>query len=316
MSKVTKLGQYKELEVNVAKEEVSQEEVDQQIEMLVSQTPTVVEKDGTVENGDIATIDFEGFKDGVAFDGGKAEGHALEIGSGQFIPGFEEQVIGMKTGESKDLNVTFPEDYGMEDLAGADVVFKVTVHKVENKKESQLNDEFVVSLNVPNMTTVEELKTQMKAQIESQKDQSYRTNVENAIFDLLLQNSDVELAQEDIDQALEQHIQRIRMDLGRQGMQLEQYLQMTGSNEEALREQMEPSAVQQAKLEAIIDEIIAAENLNTTDEEINEQIDLIAQQNQMTKEEVLERVSAEDLKHDYNRVKASQLVIQTAKVNG
>ena len=316
MSKVTKLGQYKELEVNVAKEEVSQEEVDQQIEMLVSQTPTVVEKDGTVENGDIATIDFEGFKYGVAFDGGKAEGHALEIGSGQFIPGFEEQVIGMKTGESKDLNVTFPEDYGMEDLAGADVVFKVTVHKVENKKESQLNDEFVVSLNVPNMTTVEELKTQMKAQIESQKDQSYRTNVENAIFDLLLQNSDVELAQEDIDQALEQHIQRIRMDLGRQGMQLEQYLQMTGSNEEALREQMEPSAVQQAKLEAIIDEIIAAENLNTTDEEINEQIDLIAQQNQMTKEEVLERVSAEDLKHDYNRVKASQLVIQTAKVNG
>ena len=125
MSKVNKLGQYKGIEVNVEKHIATKEEVEQQVQALVAQNPTLVEKDGEVAHGDITTIDFEGFKDGVAFDGGKAEGHQLEIGSGQFIPGFEDQMIGMKKGETRDLNLTFPEDYGMQDLAGADVVFKV-----------------------------------------------------------------------------------------------------------------------------------------------------------------------------------------------
>lgn len=224
-------------------------------------------------------------------------------------------MIGMKKGETKDLNLTFPEDYGMADLAGADVVFKVKLHKVENKQESELNDEFVASLNVPNMQTVEDLQNQMKVQLQSQHDQTYRTNVENAIFEKLIEDSEVEVNDEDIQRAMEQHIQHIRMDLAKQGMQLEQYLQMMGSTEEALRQQIEPSAKQQATFEAIIDEIANVENLTTTDEEIDQQIEMIAQQNQMTKEEVLERVSAADLKHDYNRVKASQLVIQSANIN-
>ncbi len=315
MSKVNKLGQYKEVEAKVEKKAVTQEEIDQQIQTIVAQSPTMVEKDGTVENGDITTIDFEGFKDGVAFDGGKADGHQLEIGSGQFIPGFEEQMIGMNKGESKDLNITFPSDYGMEDLAGADVVFKVTVHKIENKKESELNDEFVASLNVPNMTNVEEFKSQVEAQIQSQHDQSYQTEIENMIFDNLINASDVDVSEEDINKAVDMHIQRIGMDLARQGMQLEQYLQMTGTNEETLREQLVPGATQQAKLEAIIDEIVSVENIETTDEEINQQIEMIAMQNQMTKEDVLEKVSADDLKHDYNRMKASQFVIQHAKID-
>ena len=168
MGKVNKLGQYKGIQVKVEKHIATDEEVNQQIEAMVSQNPTFVEKDGEVAHGDMTTIDFEGFKDGVAFEGGKAEGHQLEIGSGQFIPGFEEQMIGMKKGETKDLNLTFPEDYGMADLAGADVVFKVKLHKVENKQESELNDEFVASLNVPNMKTVEDLQNQMKVQLQSQ----------------------------------------------------------------------------------------------------------------------------------------------------
>ncbi|MFQ6873712.1 MAG: trigger factor [Coprobacillus cateniformis] len=315
MGKVNKLGQYKGIQVKVEKHIATDEEVNQQIEAMVSQNPTFVEKDGEVAHGDMTTIDFEGFKDGVAFEGGKAEGHQLEIGSGQFIPGFEEQMIGMKKGETKDLNLTFPEDYGMADLAGADVVFKVKLHKVENKQESELNDEFVASLNVPNMQTVEDLQNQMKVQLQSQHDQTYRTNVENAIFEKLIEDSEVVVNDEDIQRAMEQHIQHIRMDLAKQGMQLEQYLQMMGSTEEALRQQIEPSAKQQATFEAIIDEIANVENLTTTDEEIDQQIEMIAQQNQMTKEEVLERVSAADLKHDYNRVKASQLVIQSANIN-
>lgn len=315
MGKVNQLGQYKGIEVKVEKHTATDEEVNQQIEAMVAQTPTFVEKDGEVAHGDMTTIDFEGFKDGVAFEGGKAEGHQLEIGSGQFIPGFEEQMIGMKKGETKDLNLTFPEDYGMADLAGADVVFKVKLHKIENKKDSELNDEFVTSLNVPDMKTVEDLQNQMKVQIQSQHDQKYRTDVENAIFDQLIQSSDVEVSDEDIQRAMEQHIQHIRMELAQQGMQLEQYLQMTGANEEALRQQLEPSAKQQAIFEAIIDEIVAVENIETTDEEVDQQIEMIAQQNQMTKEDVLTRIQPEDLKRDYNRMKASQVVIQSAQIN-
>ncbi|WP_270640160.1 trigger factor [Longibaculum muris] len=316
MSKVNKLGQYKGIEVNVEKHIATKEEVEQQVQALVAQNPTLVEKDGEVAHGDITTIDFEGFKDGVAFDGGKAEGHQLEIGSGQFIPGFEDQMIGMKKGETRDLNLTFPEDYGMQDLAGADVVFKVKLHKIENKQESELNDEFVASLNLPNMQTVEDLHKQMEAYIQSQHDQTYRTSVENAIFEKLLNDSDVEVNDEDVEKAMNEHMNHLRNELARQGMTLEQYLQMTGANEDMLRQQLEPAAKQQAKFEAIIDEIVKVENLTTSDEELDQQIEAIANQNQMTVEQVLEQINKEALRHDYNRVKASQLVIQSAQING
>lgn len=316
MSKVNKLGQYKGIEVNVEKHIATKEEVEQQVQALVAQNPTLVEKDGEVAHGDITTIDFEGFKDGVAFDGGKAEGHQLEIGSGQFIPGFEDQMIGMKKGETRNLNLTFPEDYGMQDLAGADVVFKVKLHKIENKKESELNDEFVASLNLPNMQTVEGLHKQMEAYIQSQHDQTYRTSVENAIFEKLLNDSDVEVNNEDVEKAMNEHMNHLRNELARQGMTLEQYLQMTGATEDMLRQQLEPAAKQQAKFEAIIDEIVKVENLTTSDEELDQQIEAIANQNQMTVEQVLEQINKEALRHDYNRVKASQLVIQSAQING
>ena len=316
MSKVNKLGQYKGIEVNVEKHIATKEEVEQQVQALVAQNPTLVEKDGEVAHGDITTIDFEGFKDGVAFDGGKAEGHQLEIGSGQFIPGFEDQMIGMKKGETRDLNLTFPEDYGMQDLAGADVVFKVKLHKIENKQESELNDEFVASLNLPNMQTVEDLHKQMEAYIQSQHDQTYRTSVENAIFEKLLDDSDVEVGDEDVEKAMNEHMNHLRNELARQGMTLEQYLQMTGANEDMLRQQLEPAAKEQAKFEAIIDEIVKVENLTTSDEELDQQIEAIANQNQMTVEQVLEQINKEALRHDYNRVKASQLVIQSAQING
>lgn len=316
MSKINKLGQYKEIEVTVQKQNVTPEEVKQQVEALVAQNSTFVEKDGDiVEQGDMTTIDFEGFKDGEPFDGGKADNYKLEIGSGQFIPGFEDQMIGMKKGETKDLNLTFPENYGMADLAGADVVFKVTIHNIEVKKEAELNDEFVASLNVPDVKTVADLNEAMKASLQAQYDQTYRTNVENAIFDILLKNCDVDVDKEDTDIAMEQHIQHISMELARQGMQLEQYLQMMGMNEEALRQQLEPAAKQQAIFEAIIDEIVKVEELLTTDEEVDQQVEAIAQQNQMTKEQVLEKVKVEDLKRDFNRVKASQLIIQSAIIH-
>jgi len=316
MSKVNKLGQYKDIEVKVQKQAVTEEEVEQQIQALLAQKTTLIEKEGdVVEQGDVTTIDFEGFKDGVPFDGGKAQGHQLEIGSGQFIPGFEDQMIGMKKGETRNLNLTFPENYGVADLAGADVVFTVTVHKIAVKKAAELNEEFVASFNMPDMKTVDDLKNAMKASLQAQHDQTYRTNVENAVFEKLLKGCEVEVNEEDIQVAMEQHIQHISMELTKQGMQLDQYLEMMGMNQEALRQQLEPSAKQQAMFEAIIDEVAKVENLSTTDEEVDQQVEAIAKQNQMTKEQVLEKVNAADLKRDFNRVKASRLIIESAIVN-
>lgn len=309
MSKVIKLGNYKGIEAEVTKQPVADTEVDNEIQRLVAQSTSLIEKDGDVTNGDVTTIDFEGFKDEVAFDGGKAEGFQLEIGSGQFIPGFEEQMIGMKKGETRELNLTFPENYGAADLAGADVVFKVTVHKIEEKKEAELNDAFVASLNAPGIETIDQLRDNIKASLEAQHEQAFMAAKENAALGKLIDDCEVEVEESDIEKALQQQLQHISMELASQGMQLEQYLQMMGMNQETLLQQLAPSAKQQATFEAIIDEIVAIENLETSDEEANQQVEAIAAHNQVSKEDVLNQIDIESLKHDLNRIKASRLIM-------
>lgn len=309
MSKVIKLGNYKGIEAEVTKQPVADTEVDNEIQRLVAQSTSLIEKDGDVTNGDVTTIDFEGFKDEVAFDGGKAEGFQLEIGSGQFIPGFEEQMIGIKKGETRELNLTFPENYGAADLAGADVVFKVTVHKIEEKKEAELNDAFVASLNAPGIETIDQLRDNIKASLEAQHEQAFMAAKENAALGKLIDDCEVEVEESDIEKALQQQLQHISMELASQGMQLEQYLQMMGMNQETLLQQLAPSAKQQATFEAIIDEIVAIENLETSDEEANQQVEAIAAHNQVSKEDVLNQIDIESLKRDLNRIKASRLIM-------
>ena len=309
MSKVIKLGNYKGIEAEVTKQPVADIEVDNEIQRLVAQSTSLIEKDGDVTNGDVTTIDFEGFKDEVAFDGGNAEGFQLEIGSGQFIPGFEEQMIGMKKGETRELNLTFPENYGAADLAGADVVFKVTVHKIEEKKEAELNDAFVASLNAPGIETIDQLRDNIKASLEAQHEQAFMAAKENAALGKLIDDCEVEVEESDIEKALQQQLQHISMELASQGMQLEQYLQMMGMNQETLLQQLAPSAKQQATFEAIIDEIVAIENLETSDEEANQQVEAIAAHNQVSKEDVLNQIDIESLKRDLNRIKASRLIM-------
>ena len=309
MSKVIKLGNYKGIEAEVTKQPVADTEVDNEIQRLVAQSTSLIEKDGDVTNGDVTTIDFEGFKDEVAFDGGKAEGFQLEIGSGQFIPGFEEQMIGMKKGETRELNLTFPENYGAADLAGADVVFKVTVHKIEEKKEAELNDAFVASLNAPGIETIDQLRDNIKASLEAQHEQAFMAAKENAALGKLIDDCEVEVEESDIEKALQQQLQHISMELASQGMQLEQYLQMMGMNQETLLQQLAPSAKQQATFEAIIDEIVAIENLETSDEEANQQVEAIAAHNQVSKDDVLNQIDIESLKRDLNRIKASRLIM-------
>ncbi|QUN14279.1 trigger factor [Clostridium sp. C1] len=313
MSKVNQLGNYKGIEVTISSRQVNQEDVEREIQQLLSQRSQLVEKDGTVENGDVTTIDFKGLKDGVAFDGGTAEGYQLEIGSDSFIPGFEEQMIGMVKGETRDLNLTFPENYGAKDLAGADVVFQVTVHHIASKVKAQLDEEFVKSLQIPDVETVDDLKMKIREGLENQNIQALNAEKENKVLGVLIENSDVEVEDEDIQRALDQHVQYVTNELAKQGMALEQYLQMMSMDQDALHAQLMPAAKQQAIFEAIIDEIVKVENLMTSDEDVDRQVDLMAQQYQMDKKDILEKIDLEGLRRDLNRIQASQLILNSAK---
>ena len=315
MSKVIKLGDYRGIEVKVPKQlSVTEEEINREIQNFLSQNSQLVEKDGEVANGDVTTIDFEGFKDGVPFEGGKANGHQLEIGSGQFIPGFEEQMIGMTKGETRDLNLTFPENYGVADLAGADVVFKVTVNKIATKKEAELTDEFIASLNAPNFKTVEELKNLIETSLQMQYKQQFEAAKENAVLGKLIGECEVEVSDEDVEKALQQHIQHISIELAQQGLQLEQYLQMMNTDLDSLKQQILPTAKQQASFEAIIDEIVKVESLITSDDEAKDQVSKIAAANQMSIDEVLEKINLDDLKRDLARIQASHLIMDLANI--
>lgn len=315
MSTVIKLGDYRGIEVKVPKQlSVTEEEINREIQNFLSQNYQLVEKDGEVANGDVTTIDFEGFKDGVPFEGGKANGHQLEIGSGQFIPGFEEQMIGMTKGETRDLNLTFPENYGVADLAGADVVFKVTVNKIATKKEAELTDEFIASLNAPNFKTVEELKNLIETSLQMQYKQQFEAAKENAVLGKLIGECEVEVSDEDVEKALQQHIQHISIELAQQGLQLEQYLQMMNTDLDSLKQQILPTAKQQASFEAIIDEIVKVESLTTSDEEAKDQVSKIAAANQMSVDEVLEKIQLDDLKRDLARIQASHLIMDLANI--
>ncbi|MCD7839587.1 MAG: trigger factor [Erysipelotrichaceae bacterium] len=315
MSKVTKLGKYKGIEVTVKKTTATEEEVQQEIQQLLAQRPLLIDKDGTVENGDVTIIDFEGLKDGVAFEGGTAKGYSLEIGSHSFIEGFEEKMIGMKVGETRDLDLTFPANYQASDLAGQDVIFKVTVHKIQTKQEATLNEKFVQSLKIQDVHSVDEFNAYMKAYVQSKHDDQYRTNVENALFQALLDDCEVDIDDQDIEAAMQEQIDQISYDLSRQGVTLDTYLQMMGASLDMLKEQLKPSAKQQAKFEAIIDAIIIVESIATSDKEIDEQFDMMAKQNNITIEQVEAQVSRDGFKRDFNRVKSSQLVIQSAIIH-
>lgn len=315
MSKIIKLGNYKNIEITVpAAPIVTDEQVATEIDGMLANQTSLEPKDGLLENGDIATLDFEGFKDGVAFDGGKAEGFQLEIGSGQFIPGFEEQMVGMAKGESRDLNLTFPESYPVEDLAGAPVVFKVTVHEISKKVQAELTDDYIASLNIPEATNVEEFKAYVRQYLEGEAQRSYTINKENKIFDTLIADCEVEVEAADQEKAMNGIISHMQVEMQSQGFTLDQYLQMTGMTMDDYKAQLEAPAKQQATFEAIIDEIVRVENITTTDEEVDAQAEIIAQNNGITKEVVYDRVKKEDFKRDINRLKASQLIITNAKV--
>ena len=247
-----KLGKYKNLGVKKEKVEVTKEEIDHTIEHMRERYAENVLKDDAVEDGNIVVIDFEGFKDGVPFEGGKAENYSLTIGSNTFIPGFEEQIIGMKSGEEKDINVTFPEDYHSEDLKGAPVVFKVKLHEVKEVQIPEIGEEFFEDLGMEGVDTVEALEEQIRENITTHKEADAENKYIDDLLEKAAENIEVDIPDVMIEEEKKRMIKQYEENLKMQGITLEQFYQFTNSDEAALKEQMHEEAVKRIKFRLIL----------------------------------------------------------------
>ena len=294
-----KLGKYKGLKVKKDTVKVTKEEVEHEIEHLRSHYAENVVKEGTVENGDIAIIDFEGFKDGKAFDGGKGENYSLTIGSNTFIPGFEEQIIGMNKGEEKDINVTFPEEYHSEELKGCPVVFKVKVNEIKTVEIPELDKDFFEDLGMEGIDSKEALEAQVKENITARRE----ADAENKYIDELLEAASKEveveipdaMIRDEQDRIIKQYEENLRM----QGLTLEQFYQFTNSDETALRDQMKDEAVKRITFRLMLEEIARKEKIEISDEKANEEADKLASRYQMEKDEFLKAFGGiEMIKYD------------------
>jgi len=269
------LKQYKGLEIEKVNTEVTEDDIKAELDNIRARNARVtVKEDGAIENGDIANIDFEGFLDGVAFDGGKAEKYDLEIGSGSFIPGFEEQLVGMKVGEEKDITTTFPENYGNADLAGKETIFKIKVHQIKKKELPELDDEF--AKDVSEFDTLEEYTKSVKERLEKSKEVSAKAERETKAVDALCENVEVEIPEPMVHGQIHQMIHEFEQNLAYQGMTLEQYKQILNIDDKALHEQFEASAVKDIKLKLALEQVLKAENIEVTMDEINARIDELA----------------------------------------
>ncbi|WP_041138655.1 trigger factor [Beduini massiliensis] len=271
------LGQYKDLDIKKAAVRVTQKEIQAELETLRNEFAVLETKEeGTVENGDTAVIDFEGFLDGVAFEGGKGESHPLEIGSGSFIPGFEEQVIGMNTNETKDITVTFPEEYQAPELAGKEVVFKVTVHEIKRKILPELDDELAKDTNIEKVETLKDLEAHVKAQLKSQKTTKAENEYSEALFKQVVENATVDVPEVMVEQEMQQMLQEIMGNLQQQGLDFETFKAITGKTTEDIKEEIKEQAESRVKLNLVLAEIVKAEKLEVTEEEMNQELENIA----------------------------------------
>lgn len=269
------LGDYKGLEVEEESTDVTDEEVNEAIDALRNQqAELVVKEEGTVANGDTAVIDFEGFLDGEAFDGGKGDNYSLEIGSGQFIPGFEEELIGSKSGEDTEVKVTFPEDYHEASLAGKEATFKVTVHEIKTKEVPELDDEFAKDQDAE---SVEDLKSKKREELEASKKQTAENAKREALLEQASENAKVDIPDSMVATETDRMVQEFEQRLQMQGMTLELYSQFSGQSEDDLRGQMKENAVARVKTNLVLEAIYEKENLQVTEEDINKELEKMAE---------------------------------------
>ncbi|MBQ6539304.1 MAG: trigger factor [Bacilli bacterium] len=294
-----KVKKYSGLKVEEEKVEVTKEEIDHEISHILEHYAEMATKDGKVENGDIAIIDFEGFKDGEAFDGGKGENYSLEIGSNTFIPGFEEGVIGMKAEDEKDIELTFPEDYAAKELAGQKVTFKVKVNEVKTKVERTLDEDFFEDLGMKDVTNEKELRDSIKKSLEDRK----KYEAENVYLEKLLEevskNVEVDIPEEMVSEEVEGLKHRMEHEMSHQGLTLDMYYQFTGTTEEDLNAQLEKEAYKNVLYRLMLEEIRTLEKIEATDKEMNDEADKLAERYQAPKEEILAQMGGlEALRYD------------------
>ena len=308
------LGEYKGIQVEKAPIEVTDEEIEAQVNKeREANSRTVTVEDRAVQKGDIATIDFEGFVDGVAFDGGKGENYDLEIGSNTFIPGFEDQLVGAEIGKELDVNVTFPEEYGAKELAGKEAVFKCKVNGIKVKELPEADDEF--AQEVSEFDTLDEYKADIKAKLLKDKEDEAKRAKEDAVIGKIVENATMDIP----DAMVEYQTQQMLDDFGRrmqsQGLSLEQYFQFTGMTKADYKEQMKPRALQNIQSRLVLEAVAEAEKLEATEEDLEKEYAKMAEQYKLDVDKVKEifgEYQKEELKKDIVIQKAAELVTEAA----
>ena len=305
-----KLGKYKGLDVKKDAVKVTKKEIEEAIDHMREHYKENIVKNGKVEKGDIAIIDFEGFKDGKAFEGGKGENYSLEIGSNTFIPGFEDQIIGMSAGEEKDINVTFPEDYHAEDLKGAPVVFKVKVNEVKEVKVPELDKEFFEDLGMEGIDTKEALEAQVKENIKTSKDAKAEEKYIEDLLAEIAKNTEIDVPETMVNDETERMVEHFAEHLSMQGINIEQFYQYTNSSKDALKEQYKEEALKRIKYRLILEQVIKAEKIKITDKDVDKEVEELAKKYNMTKEEVKKQYgdNLDYIKYDLEVKKAFETI--------
>ena len=310
-----KLGKYKGVEVEKMDIDVTDEEVDAEIDKQRNTNARTVEvTDRAVAMNDIVTLDFEGFVDGVAFQGGKGTDYPLTIGSGAFIPGFEEQLVGFEIGKEGDVNVTFPEDYQAEDLAGKAATFKCTVKAIKAKELPELNDEFASEIS--EFETLAEYKEDVKKNLVEKKTNEEKAKREDAVVKAVIEDSEMELPEAMIDTQARQIVNDFAQRLQMQGMNIDQYLQYTGNTVDKMLEQVRPQAIERIQARLVLEAVAAAENITVSDEEFEDEIKKMAEQYKMEVEKLKELMPESELKtmrDDMAVQKAADFLVENVK---
>ena len=305
-----KLGKYKDLEVRKEKVTVTKKEIEEAVNHMREHYKENIVKEGAIKKGDIAIIDFEGFKDGVAFDGGKGENYSLEIGSNTFIPGFEEQLIGMKAGDEKEINVTFPENYHSESLKGAPATFKVKVNEVKEVKIPELDKEFFEDLGMEGIDTKEALEKQVKENIKASKESEVENKYIEALLDEIAKTTKVDVPDTMVNDETERMVEQFSSQIAMQGISIDQFYKYTNSNKETLKEQYKEEALKRIKYRLIIEQIIKEEKIKVTDKEVDKKVDELAKKYNATKEELKKQYGEnfEYIKYDLEVNKAFDII--------
>lgn len=307
---VATLGQYKEIPAPKAEVSVSDEEVDEAMKPYISRATTQVAVDRPVQQGDTAVIDFEGFVDGVAFEGGKGENYDLKIGSGSFIPGFEDQLVGVSAGEDKDVVVTFPEQYQAKELAGKEATFKCTVHEVKEEQVPALDDEF--AKDVSEFETLEALKADLKAKALARKEEDATNAFHQSVMTAVINNAQMDIPDTMVEYETDKMMENYESRLQGSGLNFDQYLNMMGTNRAEFRVSTKQAALRQIQVELVLKAVSEAENIQVSDEEIEEHVKALSEQYGMEADKIKAALSADTLAKDVKMDKASKVIYDSA----